>query len=366
MATTRRGTKRSPGALKGALLEYLMRRLLMGCGFTPVVADNLYTFQNRGLFFVNGKGAAHDADVLMEPPFQIPFSYPTRIWFECKAYGNDVGLNTVRNLLGLRQDINEFEIVTQNTIRARQNNRSQALVENRIRHHYQVGLATINKFTQPAIEFATNNKIPILSLSSILSPGILNQFYDINFSFAQRLDEGYWNDLLEFLKDRSPTQNKHDTFLNRNFSILREDPIRAILEEFDRLLKHALVGIVESGDLIFLFSKRESAEGLFDSLLYENRNNRFKLYYEEEKPHSWSIDWNGNNQDRLRFFLPKQIMELWAKNIDDKVRTLEMKRQFFSRIIVFNPRRDENMPVSILRLNDEWISELIQYGNENN
>jgi len=53
-----------------------------------------------GLFYVNGRGAAHDADVLMEPLVQIPFSYPSRILFECKAYDSKTTLPIVRNALG--------------------------------------------------------------------------------------------------------------------------------------------------------------------------------------------------------------------------------------------------------------------------
>ena len=70
--------------MKGALLEYIVRRLLANCGFTSVRPDGHYIFAQRGtgLFFINGKGAAHDADTLMEPPIQMPFSYPSRLLFD--------------------------------------------------------------------------------------------------------------------------------------------------------------------------------------------------------------------------------------------------------------------------------------------
>ena len=70
---------------KGALFEYLVRRLLINCGFYSVQADNFYTFERNPLFFINGRGAAHDADVLMEPPIQMPFGYPTRLLFEMQS-----------------------------------------------------------------------------------------------------------------------------------------------------------------------------------------------------------------------------------------------------------------------------------------
>jgi hypothetical protein len=109
--------------IKGALLEHIVRNLLKNCGFTNVKADNLYSFERGGLFYVNGKGTAHDADVIMNPPIQMPFSYPTQLIFECKAYEATVGLSIVRNALGLCNDINDFEIVTKGSLLKRQNNR---------------------------------------------------------------------------------------------------------------------------------------------------------------------------------------------------------------------------------------------------
>ena len=84
------------GNLKGALLEYIVRQLLKSCGFTNVKADKLFSFQRSGLFFSNGRDAAHDADINMNPPIQMPFIYPSQLLFECKAYGTAVSLSIVR------------------------------------------------------------------------------------------------------------------------------------------------------------------------------------------------------------------------------------------------------------------------------
>jgi hypothetical protein len=66
--------------LKGTLLEIIVNRLIIGCGFKPVNPDSVYVDQTgNGLRWVNGKGSRHDADVLLEPPFQLPFSFPSRL-----------------------------------------------------------------------------------------------------------------------------------------------------------------------------------------------------------------------------------------------------------------------------------------------
>lgn len=165
------------GQLKGTLLEYIVRNLLTNCGFTSVKPDGHYIYQQNGtgLFYINGKGAAHDADVLLEPPIQMPFSYPSRLLFECKSYARPIGLDVIRNVLGLRYDINEFEIITDETIQRRKNNRRATYaISNRKRYHYQVGIASIEDFSRSAFEFAANNKIPLLSMRWFLSNSTCN------------------------------------------------------------------------------------------------------------------------------------------------------------------------------------------------
>ncbi|MBO9684536.1 MAG: hypothetical protein J7502_18025, partial [Flavisolibacter sp.] len=171
------------GQLKGTLLEYLIRQLLQNCGFSAVKPDGHYIYEQRGtgLFFINGKGAAHDADVLMDPPIQLPFSYPSRILFECKAYETTIGLNVVRNALGLRYDINEFEIVTDESIQKRKNNRrANYAISDRKRFDYQVGVAAVEPYSPAAFEFAANNKIPLFSLRWFLPENVCDLFHDIN------------------------------------------------------------------------------------------------------------------------------------------------------------------------------------------
>jgi len=56
-----------PGHVKGALLEYLVRKLMINCGFLSVNPDGYYIYQSGdGFYYINGKGAAHDADALAD------------------------------------------------------------------------------------------------------------------------------------------------------------------------------------------------------------------------------------------------------------------------------------------------------------
>ena len=94
--------------LKGKLFEILMQRVLLSVGFSNIRSDGIYIFDGAPGQMIQGLGQAHNADVLMAPPIQIPFYNPSRILIECKNYAKKVGLNTIRSALGLREDINFF------------------------------------------------------------------------------------------------------------------------------------------------------------------------------------------------------------------------------------------------------------------
>lgn len=241
------------GNIKGAMLEYIVRQLLKNCGFTNVRADNLFSFERGGLFFINGKGAAHDADIMMNPPIQMPFAYPTQLLFECKAYGAIGGLPFVRNALGLRNDLNEFEIVTRDSILQRQNNRrAKYAIDNRTRFLYQVGVASVNEFSKPAVEFAANNKIPLLSLSWFLGPNTIRSFNILNQAFIDSFDEDDIQNLYDFFKDRD------SDFYSGEYSRARrlleaDNTMGDIITYANTVIKRCYIGLLETRDMVFLF-----------------------------------------------------------------------------------------------------------------
>lgn len=84
-------------SVKGKLFEFFVSRLLVFCGFKPVVKDGLLVFNGKPGTMVQGLGQAHNADVLLEPPFQTPFYFSTRLLVECKCYSDTIGLPVIRN-----------------------------------------------------------------------------------------------------------------------------------------------------------------------------------------------------------------------------------------------------------------------------
>ena len=337
----------SAAKIKGSLLEYIVRRLLLNCGFTLVNPDGLFIYKQRGLTFINGKGAAHDADVLLNPPIQIPFSYPSRLNFECKAYNKKIGLPTIRNALGLRNDINEFEIVTRDLIEKRQNNRRIILaIDNRQRFFYQVGVAAVEEFTKDAFEFAANNKIPLISLRWFLPNDICDKFHMLSDQYLKQFSQQDLDDLHLFLKG-------NDDVKDARLIHEKDSYIGDILNSFYKFENRVIIGLLESGDMLFLFA---NTDNLRDTLLDKRRlNAQFHYYY--KKLDYWII--TINEEIKLGFYLPRRIVEIWRDQNFDTQAAIKIKEKLFSKVFLFIKNdNDEELPFKILNIDRQWLNRI--------
>ena len=313
---------------------------------------------------MNGRGAAHDADVLMEPFVQMPFSYPSRVLFECKAYDTKTTLPIVRNALGLKVDINEFEIVTKDSLEQRKNNRRAGYaIEHRQRYTYQVGVACVDYFSKPAIEFAANNKIFLLSLSWFLDPATIQTFHSIDQQYLDGMREDIITGIYNFLKDRG-----HDTGNNGQHRFardyLRQDPkIGMVISVFNSIINRLFVGIIESGDLIFLFAQDDNVAS---RLLDFGRSTGLKgqINYSRRNPTLWSLnitsDYQINNVviGEFDFFVPDTIMTIWKAYNLDRAKAVQLKEEFFSRIFIFNQGTRPELPFFIINIDREWLNQV--------
>lgn len=351
----------TPGQLKGTLLEYLIRQLLQNCGFTSVRPDGHYIYEQNGtgLFYINGKGAAHDADVLMEPPIQLPFSYPSRILFECKAYQTTIGLNVVRNALGLRYDINEFEIVTDQSIQQRKNNRrANYAISDRKRFNYQVGVATVEEYSSSAFEFAANNKIPLFSLRWFLPAKVCNLFHSIDLRYLNSLPLRLREELYAFLKSKD--RNAIYQFEGINTFIERDAIIGEIIRRFRNVIDRTFIGLIETGDLIFLFSDNENSFNfLYNQRRFEGL--RAQIHYYRQEPNVWLLElFDGDRNSEFRFIVPYRIMRMWREYSLDKNVAIDLKQRFFSRIFIFTRQQQDErrLPFVVVNIDQEWLDNI--------
>lgn len=354
------------GNIKGALLEYIVRGLLKNCGFTNVKVDNLFSFERGGLLFVNGKGSAHDADIIMNPPIQMPFTYPTQLLFECKAYGSVGNLPFVRNALGLRNDLNEFEIVTRDTLLKRQNNRRATYaIDTRTRFLYQVGVASVNDFSSPAIEFAANNKIPLLSLSWFLNEDSIQKFNRIDQLWVNGFDSETIKNVYDFLKDRNGNIDLSNYREARNF-LESNNNIADIVRFSNDVFKYSYVGLLETGDLVFLFSNSRTENNILNREYgYQIVSSlKAEIYWFSNRPNVWKLTvYSQGNRDQTTdfdFHVPKRIFSRWKEYNLDKVAALDIKQDFFSKIFVFNQQNNPEMPFSIINIDRDWLDRIRQ------
>jgi len=327
-------------AFKGAIFEWFVKKILKSTGFIDVKPDNLIVYEGSAGLMIHGLGQAHNADVLMYPPFQIPFYFPSRLLIECKAFDDKVRLPTVRGLLGLREDINNFEIITPQILEKRRDYRRELSYYIYERFTYQVALVTLNNVTTPAQEFAITHHIPIISLYKSIR-------YDFFRDFIQRIDESFcdflneqYGQIMEYFKNKNitlPPQNSNQISINE---------IRRFSDNAERLFKHMLVGVLENGNIIFLYSEvpqysPERVE-IISEIHWNNQNSE------------WWINPTNDPHNAFYFELPTKIYNDWADKQFDKREALNIKEKEFKRISVFG-MGNGRLVFFILKLDIDFI-----------
>lgn len=145
--------------LRGYVLEELLAFLLQDSGYTLLVHvdqdPDALCHGGNGLR-VHGRGADHQADALGEVVLPTPFTLPVRLFCEAKHVKAPIGLEVVRNALGVVTDVNEH-YGTQ---------RSAAVTTGfpLKRYQYRYALFSASGFTSDAEEYALAQQISLVDL----------------------------------------------------------------------------------------------------------------------------------------------------------------------------------------------------------
>ncbi len=285
----------------GKAFELFVKHILINIGFSDVKSDGLYIFDGAAGQMIQGLGEAHNADVLLEPPVQTPFYSRTRLLIECKDYCKKVGLDTIRGALGLREDINHFDIVDMNRLLARRRQNRIGLVYDYERYTYRVAVASLSGFTVQAQEFAASHRIPLLEFDRM-------PFWN---AFCELL--GYYN-VLAVGRMRSPRISP---------THIAEDQI---IEFADNIGRRMAVAITNSGQLLFLY-RISGDENCFST--------SYTLHWSEPSQ-PWQLK---SGQQSYLFQLPKSIMKIWLKSSADdlalKKEAINCKAGLLSSMIVY-------------------------------
>lgn len=281
----------------GKAFELLVKTILLHIGFSTVRSDGLYIFDGTPGQMIQGLADAHNADVLLEPPVQTPFYTPTRLLIECKDYIRKVGLDTMRSALGLREDINHFDIVDRAELEDRRRNRRAGMTHDYQRFLYQVGVASMSGFTVPGQNFAATHRIPIIEFNKM-------PFWE-EFCAAIGRDERY-----------SAVKR-----INRELG--SDEDIHRIINQ---IAGRSAVAITSSGQMIFLY-RVTGDETEFDEF--------YSLHWSTpQRP--WILRSGGVE---YHFQLPKYILKLWLENsatdLDRKINAINCKTIFLANMVVY-------------------------------
>lgn len=145
--------------LRGYVLEELLAFLLQDSGYTLLVhtdQDPDALCRGGNGLRVHGRGADHQADALGEVVLPTPFTLPVRLFCEAKHVKAPIGLEVVRNALGVVTDVNEHF----GSLRSAAVTTGLPLK----RYQYRYALFSASGFTSDAEEYALAQQISLVDL----------------------------------------------------------------------------------------------------------------------------------------------------------------------------------------------------------
>lgn len=325
-------------SVKGKLFEFFVYKLLLSCGFKQVAKDGLLIYDGGPGTMIQGLGQTHNADVLLEPPFQTPFYFSTRLLIECKCYDEAIGLPVIRNALGLREDINNFDIVTEEIL---QNRKLVYTTKNicypKKRYLYQVAVASYSGFKSTAITYAQAHRIPLISFSE------------------SRIFENIRSTILEVerrAKDNSEYERavlqclKQDSSQLQAYGIEEDREYRNFYREVENLQERMAIGLLEDGTLLFMIMQEDIPVGR------ENNYDGCEIHWENETS-AWEL---YDGQKVYSFELPKEIYREWIESAEERrKKAIQIKEEFFSKIILFEKNSWRESNVKVLHLSERFL-----------
>jgi hypothetical protein len=91
---------------------------------------------------------------------------------------------------------------------------------------------------------------------------------------------------------------------------------------------------------------------------YQNEY-KAKFSFDVHKPDEWGIELNNGaigGFSKFVFYAPQRMKSIWRNSDYDKVKALNIKSEFFSRVFVFpNKYFVNDMPFIIIKLDKEWL-----------
>lgn len=333
--------------IKGYAFEWFVRRILHCGGFSSVIPDGEIVFKHGRNIMVHGLGQPHNTDVLVDPPIQLPFFFPSRLIIECKCEQHELGIAHVRNVFGLREDLNGFDVVTPDILRSRQNYRRMAPAAFPFdRYYYQAALASTSGFKLTTQEFAAVHRIPLLQFQSSIFTSAVRLIYSLDHLPMSQHDKRLLLDAFtcgESVLLQAQSCAPEILAWARQFS-----------EECDAIARRMHIGLLENGSILFLFKPLVPDEDRRRAY-----TDGYSLHWSDAHQY-WSLYEGG--RETYCFELPSELLRIWASsyNAGKKEAALHLKNDYMKKITIYTRSEEGEAGITTLNLSSTFIHQALQ------
>lgn len=328
--------------VKGVLLEEFVLRLLVNAGYRLLNESESTSDikKESGGLYLQGRGDWHQTDALVAYDYTPAFIYPIRLIVEAKAYSisssnnGKVGLNIIRNAVGILKDVNENYFSFSDT----------DAYEHKIkRFNYTYAIFSLNGFTENAQRYAIAHQIFLIQY-------FYNNFFNkVRDLFEDLSIDGFRSDLS--LSDIRKTVRRlfaGDRDRNSDKATLPEE-IQNLVESLYIELSHirgSYFGLLNGEYPIHILSTSEIGD-LRDE-------EEVEVYLREPGVVKLRL-----NTYELFFELPLYIANILYKVWDDQVELATTKAKYINYVSLTGRIAGMQRNI-ILRLDRAWLKNYIE------
>jgi hypothetical protein len=347
-------------AARGAILEELVLHLLAKVGYRTVQADKTEgTRDGHSGLEVKGRGAWHQIDALAAFDRTPAFMYPLRVMVEAKCYsaGSSVGIEVVRNSVGVLKDISENYFA----FRPIKGDDPEIQVP---RFNYHAAIFSTSGYSSAAQRYAIAHQVFLIQYSRIhvLEPVIQGLLALNPTHLAKKAALPSHKTMTALLREELRQMlTLGEAPVSSQFNILNPAGRRHVRENIVTPLlaiNGSYFGMLQGKWPMHLLSRKPLPPAVFarrDDVpckIYGRNSDRWSFV---------PVEWNEGdiNWFRLDFDIPEEILELVKAVGSDPMALAQVKHEQFSTLDLSGRIGDIYRQVR-LRLDEEWFEQYLQ------
>lgn len=323
--------------IRGALLEETILSLLEQVGYQTVLhpgGDPTLLAGGAGLE-VRGRGTTHQIDAIADFTLGQPFANPQRLLVEAKAFdgGTRVGLNYVRNAVGVLKDVSEYW--------GGQNARGSS----RNRYHYQYALFSTTEFTKNAQYYAFAQDVYLVPLehSAFFAP-VVRALYAVTDGLPINARGQVTIPLRRLRSGLRALLRPGQAVLGR----VDGDRLRPLADAV-RTVGRGLLGTAARGFPLFLVPARPEVLDQLTPVVSVRIRRR---------ENTWYLEQDLTNETLFSFDLPEELFSLYAEEgVLSPDRAVDLKAEYLNEIQAVYLRGND-LALVTFRLNPVWLGEI--------